>query len=205
MGRWSIYLAAAGSVHPHARRPRCATPSWSPCPSPPCACSEEEGEGHEDFDPQQLREHEEFTKVKNIEKIELGRYEMETWYYSPFPPEYRDCKKLYFCEYDLQVRWGVVGWVGVGVLPLLHSRAVAATAAGAAAAAAACAGWRGLAPACGPPMPARGHSPAPARAACRPAPAVLQAAPPDAAPPAQGQAAAPAGHRDLPQRKHLHV
>ena len=25
--------------------------------------SEEEGEGHEDFDPQQLREHEEFTKV----------------------------------------------------------------------------------------------------------------------------------------------
>lgn len=98
--------------------------------------SEEEGEGHEDFDPQQLREHEEFTKagswgrgrcpslpllpgapticplrhpshrcfaaqrrrhacrlqVKNIEKIELGRFEMETWYYSPFPPEYRDCK-----------------------------------------------------------------------------------------------------------------
>ncbi|KAL4423134.1 hypothetical protein ABPG77_004817, partial [Micractinium sp. CCAP 211/92] len=64
--------------------------------------SEEEGEGHEDFDPQQLREHEEFTKVKNIEKIELGRFEMETWYYSPFPPEYRDCRKLYFCEYDLQ-------------------------------------------------------------------------------------------------------
>lgn len=30
--------------------------------------------------------------MKNIEKIELGRYEMETWYYSPFPPEYRDCK-----------------------------------------------------------------------------------------------------------------
>ena len=54
--------------------------------------SEEEGEGHEDFDPQQLREHEEFTKVKNIEKIELGRFEMETWYFSPFPIEFRDCK-----------------------------------------------------------------------------------------------------------------
>ena len=26
--------------------------------------SEEEGEGHEDFDPQQLREHEEFTKAR---------------------------------------------------------------------------------------------------------------------------------------------
>ncbi|KAK2079808.1 nucleoside triphosphate pyrophosphohydrolase ham1 [Prototheca wickerhamii] len=54
--------------------------------------SEEEGEGHEDFDPQQLREHEEFTKVKNIEEIELGQFEMETWYFSPFPPEFRDCK-----------------------------------------------------------------------------------------------------------------
>lgn len=54
--------------------------------------SEEEGEGHEDFDPAQLREHEEFTKVKNIADIELGKYEMETWYFSPFPPEYRECK-----------------------------------------------------------------------------------------------------------------
>lgn len=63
--------------------------------------SEEEGEGHEDFDPQQLREHEEFTKVKNIEMIELGRHRMETWYFSPFPPEYRDCKMMYFCEHDL--------------------------------------------------------------------------------------------------------
>jgi hypothetical protein len=31
-------------------------------------------------------------QVKNIEKIELGRFEMETWYFSPFPPEYRECK-----------------------------------------------------------------------------------------------------------------
>ncbi|KAL6778168.1 hypothetical protein ACKKBG_A17185 [Auxenochlorella protothecoides x Auxenochlorella symbiontica] len=63
--------------------------------------SEEEGEGHEDFDPAQLREHEEFTKVKNIADIELGKYEMETWYFSPFPPEYRECKKMYFSEHDL--------------------------------------------------------------------------------------------------------
>jgi len=63
--------------------------------------SEEEGEGHEDFDPQELRAHEEITKVKNIDKIELGRYEMETWYFSPFPPEFFNCKKLYVCEYDL--------------------------------------------------------------------------------------------------------
>eukprot|EP00798_Chlamydomonas_sp_ICE-L_P023144 gene23144-30348_t len=26
---------------------------------------------------------------------------MDTWYFSPFPPEYKDCKKLYFCEFSL--------------------------------------------------------------------------------------------------------
>ncbi|GFR41961.1 hypothetical protein Agub_g2758 [Astrephomene gubernaculifera] len=56
---------------------------------------------HADFDPNQLREHEEFTKVKNIETIELGRHEMDTWYFSPFPPEFKDVKKLYCCEYSL--------------------------------------------------------------------------------------------------------
>jgi hypothetical protein len=25
------------------------------------------------------------TKVKNVKFVELGRYRMETWYYSPFP------------------------------------------------------------------------------------------------------------------------
>ncbi|KAL3699918.1 hypothetical protein R1sor_017940 [Riccia sorocarpa] len=58
-------------------------------------------EGHEDFDAASLREHEEFTKVKNISKIELGRYEIDTWYFSPFPPEYSDCNKLFFCEFCL--------------------------------------------------------------------------------------------------------
>lgn len=58
-------------------------------------------EGHEELDAASLREHEEFTKVKNIATIELGRYEIETWYFSPFPPEYNDCAKLYFCEFCL--------------------------------------------------------------------------------------------------------
>lgn len=48
-----------------------------------------------------MREHEEFTKVKNIATIELGKYEIETWYFSPFPPEYNDCVKLFFCEFCL--------------------------------------------------------------------------------------------------------
>ncbi|XP_073280890.1 histone acetyltransferase of the MYST family 1-like isoform X2 [Primulina huaijiensis] len=58
-------------------------------------------EGHEELDAASLREHEEFTKVKNIATIELGRYEIETWYFSPFPSEYNDCNKLYFCDFCL--------------------------------------------------------------------------------------------------------
>ncbi|WZZ85224.1 hypothetical protein YC2023_113803 [Brassica napus] len=58
-------------------------------------------EGHEELDAASLREHEEFTKVKNIATIELGKYEIETWYFSPFPPEYNDCVKLFFCEFCL--------------------------------------------------------------------------------------------------------
>ncbi|XVE55412.1 hypothetical protein DITRI_Ditri03aG0156600 [Diplodiscus trichospermus] len=54
--------------------------------------------GHEELDAASLREHEEFTKVKNIAIVELGRYEIETWYFSPFPPEYNDSLKLYFWQ-----------------------------------------------------------------------------------------------------------
>jgi len=34
------------------------------------------------------KEHEELTKVKNISKIQIGSYEVDTWYYSPFPEEF---------------------------------------------------------------------------------------------------------------------
>lgn len=36
-------------------------------------------EEHAEFDPASLREHEEFTKVKNINRIEIGKYDVETW------------------------------------------------------------------------------------------------------------------------------
>ena len=48
------------------------------------------------------KEHEEKTKVKNIQMIELGKYELDTWYYSPFPDEYASAFKLFFCEYCLK-------------------------------------------------------------------------------------------------------
>mmetsp|Transcript_9337 Transcript_9337/g.38166 ORF Transcript_9337/g.38166 Transcript_9337/m.38166 type:complete len:453 (-) Transcript_9337:2987-4345(-) len=58
-------------------------------------------EEHAEFDQNALREHEEVTKVRNILNVELGRHEMDTWYFSPFPPEYTTCKKLFFCEFTL--------------------------------------------------------------------------------------------------------
>ena len=47
-------------------------------------------------------EREEATKVKNIQTVELGQYEMDTWYYSPFPEEFSKCTKLYMCEFCLK-------------------------------------------------------------------------------------------------------
>jgi len=49
-----------------------------------------------------LKEHEEITKVKNIEIIEMGKYEVDTWYFSPYPEEFTSCKKLYLCEFCLK-------------------------------------------------------------------------------------------------------
>ena len=53
---------------------------------------EEADEHHGEFDANALREHEEFTKVKNVEMVELGCHTMETWYFSPLPAEYSNCK-----------------------------------------------------------------------------------------------------------------
>lgn len=61
---------------------------------------EHDDEDHSMFDANALKEHEEFTKVKNVEMIELGRYEMETWYFSPLPEEYRDCKVSHSRDVD---------------------------------------------------------------------------------------------------------
>lgn len=48
------------------------------------------------------KEHEETTKVKNIEKIFMGGWEVECWYFSPYPDEYSECKLLYVCEFTLK-------------------------------------------------------------------------------------------------------
>ena len=34
--------------------------------------------------------------------VELGRYDIDTWYYSPYPEPFASEKKLYICEYTLK-------------------------------------------------------------------------------------------------------
>jgi len=58
---------------------------------------EEEGE----LDLATLKEHEEATKVKNINRMCIGKWMMETWYFSPFGKEYDGTDVLYVCEFDL--------------------------------------------------------------------------------------------------------
>jgi len=58
------------------------------------------------MDAQSIREHEEVTKIKNVNKIQLGRHIAEAWFFSPIPREYcgpdgLPLDTLYFCEYDL--------------------------------------------------------------------------------------------------------
>jgi histone acetyltransferase MYST1 len=70
---------------------------------------EEYGEGL-GMDAQQIRDHEEVTKIKNVSRIQLGRNLIETWYFSPIPREYFHSHEtgealvvdtLYFCEFTL--------------------------------------------------------------------------------------------------------
>lgn len=38
----------------------------------------------------------------NLSKIEFGRYEIHTWFTSPYPPDYTQLDKIYICEYCLK-------------------------------------------------------------------------------------------------------
>jgi len=37
-----------------------------------------------------------------LQVVEFGKFEMDTWYYSPYPEPYASCHKLYICEYSLK-------------------------------------------------------------------------------------------------------
>ncbi|KAJ0236470.1 PROCN domain-containing protein [Hirschfeldia incana] len=55
------------------------------------------------IDETHVEAHEELNaaSLRDIASIELGKCEIETQYFSLFPPEYNDCVKLFFCEFCL--------------------------------------------------------------------------------------------------------
>lgn len=66
----------------------------------------ENHDDHEGLDDAQLKEHEEVTKIKNVNKIQMGKFIVETWYFSPLPREiWREDSDvidlLYVCEFTL--------------------------------------------------------------------------------------------------------
>jgi len=48
------------------------------------------------------KEHEALTKVKYIDRVQIGRFEIDTWYFSPYPEDYGKCPKLWLCEFCLK-------------------------------------------------------------------------------------------------------
>eukprot|EP01136_Pigoraptor_vietnamica_P039150 Opistho-1_new@109464 len=57
---------------------------------------------YEEMDPTTAaleREYEAVTKVKYVNKIQLGRFEIDTWYFAPYPDEYGKLPRLFICEF----------------------------------------------------------------------------------------------------------
>ena len=48
------------------------------------------------------KEHEESTKVKNIKVIEMGRFEIDAWYFSPYPDAFAQQERLFVCPFSLK-------------------------------------------------------------------------------------------------------
>jgi hypothetical protein len=42
------------------------------------------------------------SKVKHIDHVQIGNYELAAWYHSPYPDIYRTAKKLFICQYCLK-------------------------------------------------------------------------------------------------------
>jgi len=43
----------------------------------------------------------EISRVRNLTKIQMGKHEIEPWYFSPYPQEFSDCDMVYICEFCL--------------------------------------------------------------------------------------------------------
>nr|POE72472.1 histone acetyltransferase esa1 [Quercus suber] len=43
----------------------------------------------------------EISRVRNLERIQMGMHEIEPWYFSPYPAEFSDCDMVFICEFCL--------------------------------------------------------------------------------------------------------
>ena len=43
----------------------------------------------------------EIARVKNLNRLQIGKHEVDAWYFSPYPQEYAHCPVLYLCEFCL--------------------------------------------------------------------------------------------------------
>jgi histone acetyltransferase HTATIP len=43
----------------------------------------------------------EIARVKNLNRLQIGRHEVDAWYFSPYPKEYAHLPVLYICEFCL--------------------------------------------------------------------------------------------------------
>ncbi|ORX82627.1 hypothetical protein K493DRAFT_331792 [Basidiobolus meristosporus CBS 931.73] len=43
----------------------------------------------------------EVARVKNLNRIQMGKYEIEGWYFSPYPPQFAHAELIYICEFCL--------------------------------------------------------------------------------------------------------
>ena len=51
------------------------------------------------MDQRQVEEHEQATKIKTINYVQIGqKFKVRTWYFSPFPSELQNLDTLYICE-----------------------------------------------------------------------------------------------------------
>ncbi|TPX56182.1 hypothetical protein PhCBS80983_g04729 [Powellomyces hirtus] len=44
----------------------------------------------------------EVARLKNINKIVMGKFEVEAWYFSPYPEEFNQSPRIYICEFCLE-------------------------------------------------------------------------------------------------------
>ena len=100
LDEWVLAERLSRAMGSNAERKRKLDPAVASLPTTNSASHHDEVTAGE-LDVATQREHEAATRVKNINKIVLGKWEMQTWYFSPFPKIYCECDTLYFCETDL--------------------------------------------------------------------------------------------------------